>query len=399
MEVEFSLLGEPTLTLQRLLAAFENETGARVRLTSIPWEKAWPELLTYALFDRGPDVSHVGSTWASSLVAMNSLRPFTPNEIAGWGGPQAFLPQCWSSTSIPGDPAVYAAPWAAYTFVVCYRRDLLAQAGAAEEQAFASPSALEETLRRLQSAGVEAPWSVPVDPANPDALHLLASWVWGAGSDLISPEGSLLCREPRALAVLKIYFDSLKFCSSRAYPLSALAAEARFTTGQAAVTLCGADRPYAWLRTRSAAAEVLEHLGVAVMPGVPWIGGDNLVLWQHTRAHPEHERLALELVKYLVELPAQRANAASEEIFLPTRPEALEALPEPGSQLTRAVVQSLQNGRAYQAMPMWSKIEHRFGLTLAQIGQEVLDGAEVKATIQKHLDTLANRLEITLKGT
>ena len=52
MEVEFSLLGEPTLTLQRLLAAFENETGARVRLTSIPWEKAWPELLTYALFDQ-----------------------------------------------------------------------------------------------------------------------------------------------------------------------------------------------------------------------------------------------------------------------------------------------------------------------------------------------------------
>ncbi|MBN2388327.1 MAG: hypothetical protein JXB85_15025 [Anaerolineales bacterium] len=35
----------------------------------------------------------------------------------------------------------------------------------------------------------------------------------------------------------------------------------------------------------------------------------------------------------------------------------------------------------------------------ARVGQEVLDGADVKRTIHKHLNTLANRLEITLRGT
>jgi hypothetical protein len=134
------------------------------------------------------------------------------------------------------------------------------------------------------------------------------------------------------------------------------------------------------------------------MPGVPWIGGDNLVLWQHTRLHPDRERLAVELVRTLLDLPAQQAQAAGEEVFLPTRPQAVEALPEPGSQLTRAVIQSLQNGRAYKSLPLWSKIEHRFGQTLTEIGRKVLDGADVRVTVQEEFDHLADRLEITLKG-
>jgi ABC-type glycerol-3-phosphate transport system substrate-binding protein len=330
---------------------------------------------------------------------MNALRPFTPDEIAGWGGPQAFLPQCWQSVSMYANPAVYAAPWAAYTFVICYRRDLLTRAGVSEEGAFASPAALADTLRRLQEAGIQAPWSVPVDPSDLDVLHLLASWVWGAGGELTGPDGCLLCREPKALAALQTYFEILKSFSSGAYPFSANEAVECFTTGQAAVTLCGADLPYAWLRNRSAAPEVCEHLGVALVPGVPWIGGDNLVLWQHTRLQLEREKATVALVHTLLDLPAQQAQAAGEEFFLPARTEALAALPDPESQLTRAVIESLRNGRAYQSMPMWSKIEHRFGLTLTQIGQDVLGGADARETIHKHLDALANRLEITLRGT
>src|SRR5512140_869691 len=151
MEIEFSILGDPSPTLRGLLAGFEERTSVRIRLTSIPWEKAWPELLTFALYGRGPDVSHVGSTWASSLVAMNALRPFKAQEVAAWGGREAFLPPCWQSATIPGETDVFSAPWGSFTFVICYRKDLLARAGVNEETAFQSPAAVQETLRALRA--------------------------------------------------------------------------------------------------------------------------------------------------------------------------------------------------------------------------------------------------------
>lgn len=399
MEIELSILGDPTPTLRGLLSAYETRTGAQVRLTSIPWEKAWPELLTFALYDRGPDVSHVGSTWASSLVAMNSLRSFKASEVAAWGGREAFLPPCWQSATIPGETEVFSAPWASFTFVICYRRDLLAKAGVSEEMAFQTPETLQETLGRLRDTGVQTPWSVPVDPADPDILHVLASWVWGAGADLVDQDGFLLCSSPRALGALQSYYESLQLYSPGVYPITAPSSEALFTSGRAAVTICGADRPYNWLMAGGAAPQVAEAMGVAVMPGVPWIGGDNLVLWSHTRVQPEKERLAVELVRTLLDEPAQEAQANGEETILPTRPQALATLPLPGSQVTQAVIHSLEHGRAYQTMPLWSKIEHRFGQTLVEIGKKTLRGADVKDTVQQELERLANRLEITLKGT
>ncbi|MBN2146690.1 MAG: extracellular solute-binding protein [Anaerolineales bacterium] len=397
-EISLSLLGDYTPTLAGLIGAFEKQNNTKVKITTIPWENAWQELLTFALYDRGPDVSHVGSTWASSLISMNALRPFRHREIASWGASEIFLPQCWQSNVMPGMGEVYAAPWSSYTFVLCYRRDLLAKAGLDETEAFASPDGLHETLRALQSAGIECPWVVPIEVANPDTLHLVASWVWGAGGDLIGPQAHLSFTEPAALSGFKAFYDLIQFIALAARALDWTSAENYFTSGKAAVSICGADRPYAWQRERSAAPEVLDHLGVAPMPGVPWIGGDSLVVWKHTRVDPARESLANELVTTLISLPSQKASAAGEEIILPTRSDAFSALPMQSSSWTQAAIRSLQNGRAYACMPMWSTIEHRFGMTLGQIGMDIVSGVDVQSAIQNHLDPLARRLAIMLSS-
>ena len=54
-----------------------------------------------------------------------------------------------------------------------------------------------------------------------------------------------------------------------------------------------------------AGAAVIDNLGVAAVPGVPWIGGSDLVVWRDAQMYPDKERAALVLVKYLTSLPVQ----------------------------------------------------------------------------------------------
>jgi ABC-type glycerol-3-phosphate transport system substrate-binding protein len=397
IELNFSLIGTETPTLRKMLDKFEEEYKVHVRVRSIDWEGAWYELLSWALHSQGPDVSHIGSTWSASLIAMNALRPFSNGEIRLFGGSQAFLPQAWQSGTLIEQPDVWSIPWTTYTFVLCYRRDLLDRAGVIEKAAFTSPTAVEGTLANLRGAGIEMPWIVPVAPNHIDTLHHLASFVWGMGGDFVSPAGlRMTFTQPMAMAGFKAYFDLLRYQPPAFFPLDDNQAEQYFTRGQAGVTIVGADRPYAWIRQKSAAPEVLDNLGVIPMPGVPWIGGDNLVIWKEARVSIERERAAVELIKFLTSRQSQEAYCRGEEINLPIRPDVFDLLPLPGTPITKAAIESLTMGRAYRPLGMWSKIEHQFGQTLGQVAADVLSGVTPSTALHNHLELLDRRLQVTL---
>ena len=79
------------------LAEFEAQHRIHVHARGFTWGTAWAELAKIAMYRSGPDVSVVGSTWIDSFISMNTLRSFTPREVAEIGGPQAFLPAAWQS--------------------------------------------------------------------------------------------------------------------------------------------------------------------------------------------------------------------------------------------------------------------------------------------------------------
>lgn len=409
--IEFSIIGEPSASLQRLLRAFEAQHNLEVRLRLMDWEKAWPELLTFALYGHGPDISHIGSTWAGSLTAMNSLRPFTPREVAALGGAEAFLPQAWQSGLMPGQPEVWSLPWTSFTFLLCYRRDLLQKAGIDEMTAFVTAEALDSTLTQLQAAGVERdfraqaaqpsciPWVVPVDPSFVDILHHQASWVWGAGGDYVSADGrKVLLLQPNTLSGLRSYLNLLRFLRPAYSHLDEIAAQQLFARGQAAVTILGSGTVYEFIESRTAAPQVLDNLGVVPVPGVPWVGGDNLVVWKHTQGYPERERAAVALAGFLASQDAQRQHAQNGTVMLPTRPDSFSALPYMQNPLTQAVIRSLQTGRSYRAVAIWGRLESQLSSTLGRIGEAILSGVETDAALQQHLEPLARRLEITLSS-
>jgi multiple sugar transport system substrate-binding protein len=229
-------------------------------------------------------------------------------------------------------------------------------------------------------------------------LHYLAAWVWGSGGDFISPDGHHTSfTDAKTFKSIESFFGLLQYMKSVDLPLSEMDAISKFTGGEAAVTIVGAGLAYEWLRNQDIPVEVVDKIRFAPVPGVPWIGGDNLVIWRHTRANLEREKAAVALIQYLLSQPVQKAHAQSEDAGIPSRTDSLNALPLPDSQLTKVVTRSLRTGRSYRSITIWSKIEHQFAQSLGKIGAEILKGADPSAACHQQLDNFANWLDISLR--
>ncbi|MBN1149077.1 MAG: extracellular solute-binding protein [Anaerolineales bacterium] len=397
MELEFSIIGEYTTPLSDIIEEFEHTHDAKVRVRQMSWENAWQELLTIVFQGQGPDVSQIGSTWTSSLIKMNVLRPFSKAEVNAVGGSSAFLSSSWLSALVSEAPEVYAIPWTSYVFVLVYRRDLLKQAGVDENFAFQSTETLAQTIERLQEAGVQIPWLVPNCTKHIDTLHFTASWVWEYGGDFISSDGKTpLFTHPQTIAGLKAYFDLFRYLPEEAQGLDDEQCDRYFRQGKAAATICGMDVPFAILDSPDSLSWPAENLGVVRMPGAQWIGGDNLVIWREASLSLKRERLAIDLVKYLTSYEVQRVLSWAEAFNAPTRLDVLTELPYPGSQVNRAIREALRAGRPYPSHALWGRVENQLSSALNQIGREIIQGKQTELAIRESLEPLERRLQIVL---
>ena len=178
MELKYSYIGEAIPQLDHALSEFSRDNRVHIEQLQLGWEDAWREILGWSLhgiYGKGPDISHIGATWGPSLVGMESLRPFKPDELRAIGGEQTFLPHCWQSGLSVEKDKVWSLPWHSYTFLISYRRDLLEKAGIDEKTAFQSAQSLSETVAKLKGKVSESPWAVPVSQSHLDTLHYIAS--------------------------------------------------------------------------------------------------------------------------------------------------------------------------------------------------------------------------------
>jgi multiple sugar transport system substrate-binding protein len=396
-EIEFSRIDQPSEGLMILLEEFQKRTNIRVHTRVMDWDTAWPELVSFALYGKGSDISHIGSTWTSSLVMMNALRPFTGNEIATLGGANAFATPCWRSVTLPNDPTAWAIPWTAFTFIIAYRRDLLAQAEIDETTAFATPAAMLATLQRLHEVGMSSPWIIPSVPGYVDLVHICASWIWGNQGDFISADGKqILFDHVEARTGMRDFFSLYRFLAADDHPLNEDECFARFAGGNAAVFITGAEVA-AEIAHESGTPIVRENLGTAPLPGRPWVGGDNLVIWRHAQAYPERERAAVQLANFLAGHPAQIELCRMGEYF-PVRLETLHALTLNPVSLAQTIARVYETGWSHKTVPLWGRVEKQLGQELSNIADSVLakPDADLETLIQAHLKPLARRLRLML---
>jgi multiple sugar transport system substrate-binding protein len=395
VEIELSIMDRslhPIPDIKPTLEQFEAETNVHVNLTVLEWDTAWSEILKTALYRHGPDISEIGSTWVSSLVGMNSLRPFSNEELTDLGGPSNFIPSLWDSGKLAGEKRVWAFPWLGYTRVIYYRRDLLEKAGIDEKTAFETHTQLVKTLTRLQEMGGCTPWGVPTR-LNQDSLHNLASWVWNTGGDFISGDGrKILFHKAKAIAGMKDYFDLYRFLNKKG--IDQVNPETGFRQGKTAVI---AGEPQLWpnqvQHSPDVAQEVAVYIAAAPIPGVPFAGSSHVVVWKHTR----NEQIALQLIRHLTSLKTQLAYTPTSGL-LPVRQEVLEAPPYSEEPIFQVMSQSLKSGRTFLSIPLWGLVENKLTLTLDRIWEDIFasDNPDIEGILHKRLDPLAQQLELTL---
>jgi multiple sugar transport system substrate-binding protein len=377
--------------LQAALAEFEARNRVRVKLRLFNWENARVELVKFATYNEGPDVSEIGSTWLCDLVGMNSIRPFSPGEIDVFGGPAAYVPATWDSVMLPEHPGTWAIPWLADIRLLYYRRDLLEQAGVDERHAFTTPEAMERTLARLQANGVDIPWVVPTQRTWM-TLHNVASWIWSAGGDFVSADGrQLLFGKPAARVGLKAYFALGRYLPAKAHALTDSQSDQCFWQGDAAVTLSGP-----WLlHDPEIDPALLPQVGIAFPLGIPFVGGSHLVVWSHTRSPRE----AIRLTSFLTSVEFQRAHSRRVGM-LPARLGALSGSAFDSQEFVERLEHDLPQGRSFRSVSLWGLIESQLIKAMADIWEDVLQDPtrDRDVVLDEHLAPLTRRLEFVIRG-
>jgi multiple sugar transport system substrate-binding protein len=225
----------------------------------------------------------------------------------------------------------------------------------------------------------------------------MASWVWGAGGHFISDDGKhTRFSEPEALAGALAYFGLYRYMSPEMQNLSAGRASDLFRQGKVAATISGQWMMNLVLDQHDALPEVIDNLGVALVPGVPFVGGESLVIWAHTH----HPREAVELVRFLTSRGVQSVYCMPRYALLPARLEALEIPPFTDAPHYQTVVRSLKKGKGFRATYMWGLVEERLGAALSELWQRILTDSslDLERVVTEYLKALALRLDGILAG-
>jgi multiple sugar transport system substrate-binding protein len=394
-ELEFSIMYTKDDVIEALRLAledFEKFHRIRVRLRILSWDTAWSELLKVALYKSGPDVSEIGTSWVGSFISMDVLRQFSKREISTWGRPSVFLPSSWQTRTGLDEAKIWAIPWLTDTRVIYYRRDLLQQAGIDEQTAFQTSEQFMDTLHHLQESSVAIPLAIPTAQQQL-TLHILASWVWTTGGRFISPDGRhVLFHRPEAREGMKAYFDLRRYLVPAAHNLTDNEINILFGKGEVAIIITGH-----WelnvIKQREVVPGVIDNLGMAIVPGMPFVGGSDLVVWKRSR----QAEAAIALIRHLISQPVQ-TNAIASKGLLPARCDVFDAPPFTTDPYYRVISESLKKGRGFRATYMWGLIEDKLTATVSKMWTELLANPElgVEEVINQHIEPLARELNHTL---
>ncbi len=387
-EIELSIQAPVADVIQPLLAEFEARYHIHVKLRLLTWDAAWSELIKMALYNDGPDISEVGSTWLGDLMAMNAPHTFTSEEIAQLGKASRFLPAAWQGCQLPNQSEVWAIPWLVGARLVLYRREWLLRAGVDEDTAFNTAENFEHTLHQLQDHQVPVPWIVPTVHTHTTLLNAV-SWVWAAGGDFISPDGQrILVAQHQALAGLRNYFALGRYIPPVLRQISALQPDTQFSQhDDTAVTIGG---PWMFDFFSGAARDTV---GLALPLGVPFLGGSHLVMWKHSRK----QDAALKLIQFLTQTDIQ-VQYAQRIGLLPAVVEALNEEPFTTDRLWRSAVQAVKAGRTVPITRSWGLMEDRLATEFAGVWQAFFDNPtlDLVTVLTRRLEPLARRLEQVL---
>ena len=393
VELNFSIYGDqPSVLEGKFLDEFRATRRNKVNVTRLAWSEAWPKMLEFAIHGGGPDISHIGAIWTGSLVAMNVLRAINQREIQEFGGEDQFYASAWQNTLASGSPKYWAVPFTTYAYSLIYRRDLLQKAGVDEEQAFASHAAMIETLNRLKAANITSPIVLPSGSPFRGRVHCAASWIWGAGGEFVD-EQEVQIDQAQARNGLAQFFELYRHLNPDDYDTGYDDCVQRVLDGQAAIAFTGVRN---WSDLPQPVNEY-GNVGSAPLPGIPWVGGSNLVIWSEVQSDISLDRAALELANYLTSQPIQieYCNAIG---TMPARSGVIENIRLPIASLPRTLDVTMRTGRAYKPTVIWVRMLNELSRAFDRITAEILKqpDQDIPTLLERPIAHLANRFRLMI---
>jgi multiple sugar transport system substrate-binding protein len=336
----------------------------------------------------------VGTSWLDSLVEMDSLHPLTSAELNKLGGTEIFLPAAWQSLKSAQSGAILAAPFRADVRTIYFWKDMVEAAGLDPSQVFRSVEGMPADLQALQRVCPQ-PWCVPTHPVGRNTMFYVASWIWAAGGDFISPDGKMTTfAAPTALEAMRSYFELARFLPKEPALIDDNLPVQLFLERKTAAILTG---PWTInsLRSQNWPASKLAQVSIAPPPGPAFVGGVGLAIWKHTR----QVELALALVRHLTSTAVQ-VDYCMRTGMLPVRKDAWQLEPFASDPLLQALFQAILGGRALPQVSLWGTIEERLSTALGQIWSELRADpqTDLPALLNRRLAPMARRLDITLQG-
>ena len=208
-----------------------------------------------------------------------------------------------------------------------------------------------------------------------------------------------LFAKPEASTGLINFFQLFPFIPPSLRGLSVEACTQAFARGDTAVLVGGVEIGSELLESPYASQEMRDNFAVTTLPGVPWIGGDHLVIWKNVLSDPGHEKAALDLVRFLSQRETQVKYFELENV-LPARMDAYKELAFP-LETTAATVQTiLKTGRPHPPLRLWRRIEAFLDEMLLDIGSTVLRQYTVSPSgiVNQMLNEYEHKLSAVLKG-
>jgi len=397
--MEFLTVHAPEAATARLeaeLARFGKDKSEPVNLLRFDWDNIWRELVNIGIYRRGPDVSEIGSTWMESLVAMQSLNPFSVRDIYHIGGKEIFLPVAWQNVATSSQQEVWGIPFRVDVRVIFYWKDMFHKASVDPVEAFSSMESMTAAFARMQAAGIPA-WIAPTNNSH-NTIYNIASWIWGQGGDFLTSDAKRTNLDsPTVQRSSRAYFDLLRFMPKQTSPFTDNDTLQLFFAREAATMVAGP-----WLlnsmRLDKGTADLVQHVGIAPMPGPSFVGGTVLVVWKHAKSAFN----AVEFVRRLTSLEFQ-SDYCHASGLLPVRQDLWTEEFIHSDEYLPVFQKAIDSGRPFPPTKLWGMVEDHLARTMAVIWQELyalnMPGKPIDSLdeiIARHYGALSTRLNMTL---
>ncbi len=392
----------PVGDIENLLKPFEQQTGIKVKVTSVDWGAGWSKITTAATSGDVPDLVQLGSTWVSAIAGMGALEEISKEAIASLGGPGAFVPVSWQTTGVEGSGKVSAIPWFVDARALFFRKDAFAKAGVSAGE-LGSWASFKTTLKKLYDADLVFD-DLPMAPLGIsgkndwNVIHSLAPWIWMAGGDFLSPDRkTCILDSDAAYNGISYYLSMVKegYVPTEYLELNTAQVSANFNSGACAMYF---DGPYEIKTLTRPASEggagdspAAKNFAVAGYPKGPkgritFVGGSTLAVFKQGK----NRAGAFEVIKYLTSKTPQ-VEYAKISGFLPARREAFNDPYFANDPNRKVFKDAIFYGRTYPSIPTWGLLEpiltRRFGI----MWDYVLNSKELKPEVIKEQLKLAKQ--------